>query len=63
MPVVVLLLVYIFFFQGIFISRVSKGGPSEKAGVHIGDRVLEVGPKHPSMFIVPVVLADLIVYM
>nr|XP_023864498.1 uncharacterized protein LOC111978598 isoform X1 [Salvelinus alpinus] len=42
MPVVVLLLVYIFLFQGIFISRVSKGGPSEKAGVHIGDRVLEV---------------------
>eukprot|EP00063_Salmo_salar_P094638 XP_014069473.1 PREDICTED: uncharacterized protein LOC106612641 [Salmo salar] len=28
--------------EGIFISRVSKGGPSEKAGVHIGDRVLEV---------------------
>ncbi|XP_046728956.1 protein scribble homolog [Silurus meridionalis] len=28
--------------EGIFISRVSKGGPAEKAGVHIGDRVLEV---------------------
>ncbi|KAJ8013734.1 hypothetical protein DPEC_G00032870 [Dallia pectoralis] len=28
--------------EGIFISRVSKGGPSEKAGVHVGDRVLEV---------------------
>ncbi|XP_053730484.1 protein lap4 [Synchiropus splendidus] len=28
--------------QGIFISRVTKGGPSEKAGVHVGDRLLEV---------------------
>lgn len=28
--------------QGIFISRVSKGGPAEKAGLHVGDRVLEV---------------------
>ncbi|XP_028845143.1 protein scribble homolog [Denticeps clupeoides] len=28
--------------EGIFISRVSKGGPAEKAGVHVGDRVLEV---------------------
>ncbi|KAB5582016.1 hypothetical protein PHYPO_G00182350 [Pangasianodon hypophthalmus] len=28
--------------EGIFISRVSRGGPAEKAGVHIGDRVLEV---------------------
>ncbi|XP_052469962.1 protein scribble homolog isoform X1 [Carassius gibelio] len=28
--------------EGIFISRVSKGGPAEKAGFHVGDRVLEV---------------------
>ncbi|CAK6951610.1 leucine-rich repeat-containing protein 1 isoform X1 [Scomber scombrus] len=28
--------------EGIFISRVTKGGPSEKAGIHIGDRLLEV---------------------
>ncbi|XP_043090482.1 erbin [Puntigrus tetrazona] len=28
--------------EGIFISRVSKGGLAEKAGVHVGDRVLEV---------------------
>ncbi|KAM6997287.1 uncharacterized protein LKV04_006021 [Tautogolabrus adspersus] len=28
--------------EGIFISRVSTGGASEKAGVHIGDRLLEV---------------------
>ncbi|RXN27317.1 leucine-rich repeat-containing 1 [Labeo rohita] len=28
--------------EGVFISRVSKGGPAEKAGVHVGDRVLEV---------------------
>ncbi|XP_077469752.1 uncharacterized protein LOC144084845 [Stigmatopora argus] len=28
--------------EGIFISRVTKGGPSEKAGVHVGDRLLEV---------------------
>ncbi|CAM4725038.1 unnamed protein product [Leuciscus chuanchicus] len=28
--------------EGIFISRVSKGGPAEKAGLHVGDRVLEV---------------------
>ncbi|XP_054886151.1 tyrosine-protein phosphatase non-receptor type 13 isoform X1 [Poeciliopsis prolifica] len=28
--------------EGIFISRVAQGGPSEKAGVHVGDRVLEV---------------------
>ncbi|XP_016373031.1 protein LAP2-like [Sinocyclocheilus rhinocerous] len=37
--------------EGIFISRVSKGGPAEKAGVHVGDRVLEI-PRiiltHPS---------------
>lgn len=31
------------FFQGIFISRVTKGGASEKAGIHVGDRLLEVG--------------------
>lgn len=29
-------------FQGIFISRVTEGGPSEKAGIHVGDRLLEV---------------------
>ncbi|XP_051506850.1 leucine-rich repeat-containing protein 1-like isoform X1 [Myxocyprinus asiaticus] len=28
--------------EGIFISRVYKGGPAEKAGLHVGDRVLEV---------------------
>ncbi|XP_030012497.1 leucine-rich repeat-containing protein 1 [Sphaeramia orbicularis] len=28
--------------EGIFISRVTKGGPSERAGVHVGDRLLEV---------------------
>nr|XP_046257841.1 discs large homolog 1-like protein [Scatophagus argus] len=28
--------------EGIFISRVIKGGASEKAGVHVGDRLLEV---------------------
>ncbi|MGH0139287.1 UNVERIFIED_CONTAM: hypothetical protein FKN15_037077 [Acipenser sinensis] len=28
--------------EGIFISRVSKAGLAEKAGIHIGDRVLEV---------------------
>ncbi|XP_032409342.1 protein lap4-like isoform X1 [Xiphophorus hellerii] len=28
--------------EGIFISRVAQGGPSEKAGIHFGDRVLEV---------------------
>ncbi|KAG9344206.1 hypothetical protein JZ751_010875, partial [Albula glossodonta] len=28
--------------EGVFISRVAKGGPAEKAGIHIGDRVLEV---------------------
>nr|XP_057914028.1 inaD-like protein [Doryrhamphus excisus] len=28
--------------EGIFISRVTEGGPSEKAGVHVGDRLLEV---------------------
>ncbi len=28
--------------QGIFISRVNKGGASEKAGIHVGDRLLEV---------------------
>ncbi|XP_014837338.1 PREDICTED: disks large homolog 1-like isoform X1 [Poecilia mexicana] len=28
--------------EGIFISRVAQGGPSEKAGIHVGDRVLEV---------------------
>ncbi|KAL3972151.1 splicing factor 4 [Sarotherodon galilaeus] len=28
--------------EGIFISRVTEGGPSEKAGIHVGDRLLEV---------------------
>ncbi|XP_061693780.1 protein lap4 [Syngnathoides biaculeatus] len=28
--------------EGIFISRVTKGGASEKAGVHVGDRLLQV---------------------
>ncbi|XP_061602040.1 inaD-like protein [Cololabis saira] len=28
--------------EGIFISRVAKGGPSEKAGIHVGDRLFEV---------------------
>ncbi|TMS04616.1 Leucine-rich repeat-containing protein 1 [Larimichthys crocea] len=27
---------------GVFISRVNKGGASEKAGIHVGDRLLEV---------------------
>lgn len=30
-------------FQGIFISRVLKEGASEKAGIHVGDRLVEVG--------------------
>lgn len=30
-------------FQGIFISRVIKEGASEKAGIHVGDRLMEVG--------------------
>lgn len=30
-------------FQGIFISRVIKEGASEKAGIHVGDRLVEVG--------------------
>lgn len=29
--------------QGIFISRIIQGGASEKAGIHVGDRLLEVG--------------------
>ncbi|XP_015218436.2 PDZ domain-containing protein 2 [Lepisosteus oculatus] len=28
--------------EGIFISRVSKGGPAERAGARVGDRLLEV---------------------
>ncbi|XP_029691509.1 leucine-rich repeat-containing protein 1 [Takifugu rubripes] len=28
--------------EGIFISRVIKGGASEKAGIHVGDRLVEV---------------------
>ncbi|XP_075933429.1 uncharacterized protein LOC142933183 [Anarhichas minor] len=28
--------------EGIYISRVNRGGASEKAGVHVGDRLLEV---------------------
>ncbi|AWP14114.1 putative leucine-rich repeat-containing protein 1 isoform 2 [Scophthalmus maximus] len=28
--------------EGVFISRVTEGGPSEKAGIHVGDRLLEV---------------------
>lgn len=32
-----------FLLQGIFISRVIKGGASEKAGIHVGDQLLEVG--------------------
>ncbi|XP_057198189.1 uncharacterized protein LOC130559246 [Triplophysa rosa] len=32
--------------EGIFISRVSKEGPAEKAGVHVGDRVLELTCPH-----------------
>ncbi|KAF6731443.1 Leucine-rich repeat-containing protein 1 [Oryzias melastigma] len=28
--------------EDIFISRVAEGGPSEKAGIHVGDRLLEV---------------------
>ncbi|KAM9726573.1 disks large homolog 2-like [Menidia menidia] len=28
--------------EGIFISRVAEWGPSEKAGIHVGDRLMEV---------------------
>uniref|UniRef100_A0A8C7XXJ7 Leucine rich repeat containing 1 n=1 Tax=Oryzias sinensis TaxID=183150 RepID=A0A8C7XXJ7_9TELE len=28
--------------EDIFISRVAEGGPSERAGIHVGDRLLEV---------------------
>lgn len=30
------------FFQGIFISRVSEEGPAARAGVRVGDKLLEV---------------------
>lgn len=29
-------------FQGIFISRVSEEGPAARAGVRVGDKLLEV---------------------
>lgn len=38
-----------FSFQGIFISRVNKGGAAEKAGIHVGDRLLEVGRESLSL--------------
>lgn len=31
-----------FCFQGIFISRVSEEGPAARAGVRVGDKLLEV---------------------
>ena len=30
--------------QGIFISRVSEEGPAARAGVRVGDKLLEVSP-------------------
>ncbi|NXD45917.1 SCRIB protein, partial [Copsychus sechellarum] len=34
-------------FQGIFISRVSEEGPAARAGVRVGDKLLQVGTKQP----------------
>lgn len=42
--------------QGIFISRVSEEGPAARAGVKVGDKLLEV--KHP-LFILPFFLEQL----
>lgn len=33
---------HFFFSQGIFISRVSEEGPAARAGVRVGDKLLEV---------------------
>lgn len=30
------------FFQGIYVTRVSEGGPAEIAGLQIGDKIMQV---------------------
>lgn len=42
--------------QGIFISRVVKGGASEKAGIHVGDRLLEVEEIFLPLFFIQIFL-------
>lgn len=37
----------LYVFQGIFISRVSEEGPAARAGVRVGDKLLEVSQGAP----------------
>lgn len=37
-----LMVLHISFHQGIFVSRVAAGEPAEKAGLQVGDKLLEV---------------------
>lgn len=37
-----------FVLQGIFISRVSEEGPAARAGVRVGDKLLEVSQQPPA---------------
>lgn len=32
------------FFQGIYVTRVTEGGPAEIAGLQIGDKIMQVKP-------------------
>lgn len=33
------------FFQGIYVTRVTEGGPAEVAGLQIGDKIMQVNSK------------------
>lgn len=33
------------FFQGIYVTRVTEGGPAEVAGLQIGDKIMQVNTK------------------
>jgi len=41
-------LVTVFISQGIYVTRVSKGGPAEVAGLRIGDKIMQVRGKNLS---------------
>lgn len=36
---------FFFFPQGIYVTRVTEGGPAEVAGLQIGDKIMQVNTK------------------
>lgn len=40
---------HLIFLQGIYVTRVTEGGPAEVAGLQIGDKIMQVNTKISTM--------------